>query len=151
MYFDIEEWLEQVRNLERLIVSKQAERDRFWSLATNATSKPMDGMPYSNTGTVSRKVENLTVELATIDAEIDALTLKFNKHKQRVINALEKLSQDEYAVLHHRYICYTRPSLRYRSWEEIADDMGYSSMQIWRIQKKALKKLKDVIKCYEML
>lgn len=150
MYFDIEEWLEQVRNLERLIVSKQAERDRFWSLATNSASKPMDGMPYSNTGTVSRKVESLTVELATIDAEIDVLTHKFNEHKQNVINALEKLPQEEYAVLHHRYICYSRPSLRYRSWEEIAFDMGYCTSQIWRIKKKALKKLKDAIKCNEM-
>ncbi len=151
MYFDIEEWLEQVRNLDRLIAEKHAEKERFWALATNSASKPMDGMPYSNTGTVSRKVENLSVELAAIDAEIDDLTLKFNEHKQQVINALKKLSQEEYAVLHRRYICYSQPSLRYRSWEEIAFDMGYSSMQIWRIQKKAIKNLKDVIKCYEML
>lgn len=151
MYLDVEEWLEQVRNLERLVIGKRAERDGVWESATNATSKPMDGMPYSNTGTVSRKVENAVIKLEKLDAEIDALTLEFEEHKQNVTNALKKLSQDEHAVLYYRYICYKRPSLRYRSWEEIAFDMGYSTMQIWRIVKKAKKNLKDVIKCYEML
>ena len=144
MYSDVEEWIEQVEKLDQLIIGKLAERDRLFALATNASSKPMDGMPFNNTGTVSRKVESAAVELALLAEETDKLIRRYKEHKQKVIDAIEKLSPNEYAVLHRRYI-------RYMTWEDIASDMNYSTMQVWRIKKKALKKLKDVIKCYEML
>lgn len=144
MVFDVEEWLEQVAKLDQLIIGKLAERDRLVSLATNVSAKLPDGMPYSNTGMVSRKVENAVVELTMLSEEIDALIYKFNNLKKEVTETIEKLPCDEYAVLHRRYI-------RYMTWDDIALDMGYSTMQIWRIQKKAKKNLKDVIKCYEML
>lgn len=144
MYSDVEEWIEQVEKLDQLIIGKLAERDRLFALATNASSKPMDGMPFNNTGTVSRKVENVAVELALLADEMDKLIRRYKEHKQKVIDAIEKLSPNEYAVLHRRYI-------RYMTWEEVASDMNYSTMQVWRIKKKAMKNLKDVIKCYEML
>jgi RNA polymerase sigma factor (sigma-70 family) len=144
MVFDIEEWLEQVAKLDELIIGKLAERDRLMALATNVTAKPMDGMPYSNTGITSRKVENAVVELTMLSDDIDALIRKFKSLKKEVIETIEKLPCNEYAILHRRYI-------RYMTWEEIAEDMGYSTMQIWRIKKKAIKNLKDVMKCYEML
>lgn len=141
MALDVEEWLEQVAKFDELIIGKMAERDRLMALATNVTAKPMDGMPYSNTGTVSRKVENAVVELTMLDDDTDALIQKFKKLKKEIIEAIEKLPGDEYAVLHRRYI-------RYMRWEEIAFDMNYSTMQVWRIKKKAIKRLKDVMKCY---
>jgi RNA polymerase sigma factor (sigma-70 family) len=143
MYFDIEEWLEQVAKLDQLIVGKLAEREKLYSLATNMAAKLPDGMPYSNTGTVSRKVENAVVNYTILDEETDALIFKFKEQRQQVINALEQLSPNEYAVLHRRYI-------RYMSWDEIAHDMGYCTSQVWRIKKKALKNLKnikDAMKC----
>jgi RNA polymerase sigma factor (sigma-70 family) len=144
MYYDVEKWLEQVEKLDQLIIGKIAERDRLFELATNTSSKPMDGMPFNNTGSVSRKVENASVELALLADETDKLIRRFTEHKQKVIDAIEKLSPDEYAVLHRRYI-------RYMTWDKIASNMNYSTMQVWRIKKKAIKNLKDVMKCYEML
>lgn len=144
MEYDVEDWLEQVEKLDQLIIGKLAERERLYALATNVTSKPMDGMPFNNTGTVSRKVENAAVDLALLADEINKLVQRFTDHKQMVIDTIEKLSPNEYAVLHRRYI-------RYMTWDKIADDLGYSTMQIWRIKKKAIKNLKDVMKCYGML
>jgi hypothetical protein len=143
MVFDIEEWLEQVAKLDELIIGKLAERDRLMALATNVTAKPMDGMPYSNTGITSRKVENAVVELTMLSDDIDALIRKFKSLKKEVIETIEKLPCNEYAILHRRYI-------RYMTWEEIAEDMGFCTVQIWRIKKKAIKNLKDVMKCNEM-
>ena len=143
MYFDIEEWLEQVAKLDQLIIGKLAERDKLYSLATSTAAKLPDGMPFNNTGSVSRKIENAVVNYTTIDEETDALIFKFKEQRKQVINALEQLPSDEYAVLHRRYI-------RYMSWDEIADDLGYCRIQVWRIKKKALKNLKDVTKCNEM-
>ncbi len=144
MVFDIEEWLEQVAKLDQLIIGKLAERDRLMSLATNVSAKLPDGMPYSNTGIASRKVENAVVELTMLSEEIKELISKFNNLKKEVTETIEKLPCNEYAVLHRRYI-------RYMTWDEIACDLNYSSMQVWRIKKKAIKNLKDVMKCYEML
>lgn len=141
MYYDVEEWLEQVAKLDELIIGKIAERDRLMALATNVTAKPMDGMPYSNTGTVSRKIENAVIELTMLSNETDALIQKFTNLKKEVIETIEKLPHNEYAVLHRRYI-------RYMTWDEIAFDLNYSTMQVWRIKKNAIKKLKDVMKCY---
>ena len=143
MYYDVEEWLEQVAKLDQLIIGKLAERERLMSLATNITTKPMDGMPHSNTGTVSRKVENAVVELTMLSNETDALIHKFTNLKNEVVKTLEKLPHNEYAVLHRRYI-------RYMTWEEIASDLNYSTIQVWRIKKKALKILKDEMKCNGM-
>lgn len=143
MYYDVEEWLEQVAKLDELIIGKLAERDRLMALATNVTAKPMDGMPYSNTGTVSRKIENAVIELTMLSNETDALIQKFTNLKKEVIETIEKLPHNEYAVLHRRYI-------RYMAWEEIALDLNYSTIQVWRIKKKALKILKDEMKCNEM-
>lgn len=143
MVFDIEEWLEQVAKLDELIIGKLAERDRLMALATNVTAKPMDGMPYSNTGITSRKVENAVVELTMLSDDIDALIRKFKCLKKEVIETIEKLPCNEYAILHRRYI-------RYMTWEEIAEDMGFCTVQVWRIKKKAIKNLKDVMKCNEM-
>mgnify|MGYP003310467071 FL=1 len=57
-----------------------------------------------------------------------------------MIATLEKLPAKEYGVLHREYI-------RYMTQEEIADDMHYSTVQIWRIKQNALELLKDVMKC----
>ena len=58
-----QEWLEQVRKLDQLINAKLAERDRLKEMATDISPRPMDGMPFDNTGVASRKMENAVVRL----------------------------------------------------------------------------------------
>lgn len=135
------EWLEQVKKLDELIVGKQAEIDRLNELATNMTSKPLDGMPFNNTGLVSDPVGNGATNLAMLAAEKQRLLEKYVAHKEMVISTLERLPAKEYGVLHRHYI-------RYMTLEDIAEDMGYCRQQIWRIKKKALEMLEDVIECY---
>lgn len=138
---NVYEYLNRVRKLDELITAKIAERDRLKALATDITAKPMDGMPYSNTGTVSRKVENTVVSLIMLEAELNRIIDQYIACKQEVLTALEKLPEKEYGVLHRYYI-------RYMTLEQIADDMGYCRQQIWRLKKKALRNLESVIECY---
>lgn len=137
---DICQWLERVRKLDELITAKLAERDRLNELATDISAKPFDGMPYSNTGTVSQKMQNAVVDLVMLANEIDRVVDQYIDHKQRVVEALETLPEKEYGVLHRHYI-------RYMTWEQVAEDMGYSTTQIWRIKKNGLKILENVIEC----
>lgn len=136
---DIIEWLKDVKKLDDMIDAKLIERDRLMTIATNMTPK-YDAIPVGNTGTVSRKVENAAIKLAMLSDQIDKLIDQYINHKQEVISVLEKLPTTEYGVMHRHYI-------RHMTWNEIAEDMCYSPVQIWRIHKKALKKLEDEMKC----
>ncbi len=138
---DVQRWLEKVRKLDELINAKLVERDRLIVMATDISPRPLDGMPHDNTGTVSHKMENAVINLIDLAKEIDKMVDKYVDYKQEVVKTLEMLPEKEYGVLHRHYI-------RYMTWEEVAGDMGYSTMQIWRIRKNAFKILEGVIECY---
>lgn len=138
---DVEKWLQEVRKMDQLIDAKLAERCRLDELATDICSKPMDGMPHSNTGLVPQKMQNAVINLVMLANEIDKLIDQYIDYKQQVIKALEELPEKEYGVLHRHYI-------RYMTWEQVAEDMGYSVRQVLRIRKNSLKNLENVIVCH---
>lgn len=136
----IEEWLQSVKKLDQLIDAKNAERERLMAIATSVSPRVPDGMPMSNTGTVSKKIEDTVCRLVDLDREINGIIDRYIDCKQAVINKLEKLPANEYGVLHRYYI-------QHMTYEEIACDMGYSTVHIWRIKQKALEMLKSVVEC----
>lgn len=140
---NVEAWLNQVRKIDQLIDAKLEERDRLKAIATDISAKPLDGMPFSNTGTVSQRMPNAIINLIELAHEIDRLIDSYIDYKSQVVSMLEKLPEKEYGVLHRHYI-------RYMTWEQIADDMCYSSVQIWRIKKNALKNLQKILQCNGM-
>lgn len=137
---DAERFLNQVKKLDQLIDAKLAEQYRLREIATNISAKMPDGMPYTNTGTVSRTMENAVISLIMLEQEINKLIDKYVDCKQEVVNLLEKLPANEYGVLHRYYI-------RYMTLEQIAEDMGYCRQQICRLKKKGLQNLENVIEC----
>lgn len=136
-----EEWLNQVKKMDQLINAKLAERDRLNELATDISAKPFDGMPHSNTGMVSQKMQNAVINLVMLAQEVDKLIDQYIDYKQQVVSILEQLPTKEYGVLHRYYI-------RYMTIEQIAEDMGYCVRQVLRIKKKSLKNLEKVIVCH---
>ena len=137
---DVREWLESVGKLDELINAKIEERRRLNEIATDTSAKMPDGMPFSNTGTVNQKMQNAVVDLVMLAQELDRLTDKYIDEKQKIIAAIEKLPEKEYAILHRCYI-------RRMKIEAISEDMGISTVSVWRIKKKALKNLANVIDC----
>ena len=138
---NVQNWLGQVKKMDQLIDAKLAERDRLNALATDISAKPFDGMPYTNTGTVSQKMQNAVINLVMLANEINKLIDQYVDYKEQVVKVLEKLPDKEYGVLHRYYI-------RYMTIEQIAEDMGYSVRQVLRIKKKSLKNLENVIVCH---
>jgi RNA polymerase sigma factor (sigma-70 family) len=133
-YMDVRD-LEQVRWLDVLINGKLEERDQLMALATRM-NPDADGMPHGK-GTVSDPVGNGAVKLVELAGEIDHLIDQYVDQKQKVVQALEQLPEDEYVVLHMHYVQYV-------SWAKICKILCYTRQQVWRIKKKALKKLEDV-------
>lgn len=136
---DAHKWLEQVKKYDELINAKIAERDRLIALATDISPRPMDGMPHSNSGTVSQRMQNAVINLILLEQELNKIIDKYVDYKQEVVKVLETLPDKEYGVLHRHYI-------RYMTWEQVAEDMGYSTMQIWRIKKNGLNILQNILR-----
>lgn len=138
---NVQEWLEEVKKLDELINAKLAERQRLIEIATDISPKMPDGMPHSNTGMVSQKMSDAVINLIDLEKQIDNLIDRYVDYKRQVVETLERLPEKQYGVLHRHYI-------RGMTWESVAEDMGYSVMQVWRIKKKAFKSLESVIECY---
>lgn len=136
-----EKWLNQMRKLDELINAKIAERERLNDLATDISPKMPDGMPHSNTGVVSQKMQNAVIEIVMLSNELNKLIDQYVDQKEQIVKMLEELPDKEYGVLHRYYI-------RYMTIDEIADDMGYCSRQILRIKKNGLKNLEVVLACH---
>lgn len=131
---NVVEWLENVKKLDELIEAKEAEREQLWAMATKITPE-ITGMPHA--GGVTDKVGNIGAKLAQLAKETDAAWDRYINQRNEVIQTLEKLPANEYGVLHREYI-------RYMTQEDIAKDMHYSTVQIWRIKQKALELLEGM-------
>ena len=134
------EWLKNVKKLDLLIDAKTAERERLIEIATDISAKAPDGMPFSNTGMVNQKMQNAVVDLVVLEQELKNAIASYIQCKGEIVSTLEKLPPKEYGVLHRYYI-------RYMTYEEIAEEMGISTVQVWRIKKKAEKTLSEVVEC----
>ena len=132
-----EEWLQGLRDLDELIHAKIEERDHVMTMATKITPNT-DGMPHAPG--VSDKVGNAAAKLADMAVEINDLIDDLVDYKQKVNTALGKLSASDQLLLHRHYI-------QGMTWTDIADLMGLSGMQVWRLKVKALQNLQDVMVC----
>lgn len=128
---DVRVWLESVKKLDELILAKEVERVQLWEMATKITPTMHDA---PGGGGVSDKVGNAAVKLAQLIEETNTAWDRYIDQRTKVIKALELLPANEYGVLHREYI-------RYMTQEEIAQDMGYSTVHIWRIKNAAIKRL----------
>lgn len=137
MLMNAESYLNKVKMLDQLIDAKLAERKRLTEIATNISPSPLDGMPHSNTGTVSRTMENAVINLIMLEQEINQLIDRYANYKKHILSMLEKLPAKEYSVLHKYYI-------QYMTIEQIADELRYSTVQVWRIKKSGLKILQNL-------
>ena len=130
------EWLERGDQIQAEIEETKAEYERYFSIATKTTAGN-DGMPHASD--ISNKVGNNAVKMAELLKEIEALEKRFDDYKQEVNAALKQLPVNQYKVLHKKYILNM-------NWDEIAYDMNYSRMQIWRFNNSGLIALKSILK-----
>lgn len=135
------EWLNNYKKVEELITGKNAEKEQLLEKrqdlierATDISPRMPDGLPFSNTGTVSKKVENAVISKVLIDGELEVVDNAIGLYldfKKEVTETLEKLPAKYYAVLHRYYI-------RNMTLEAIAEDIGYSTKQVGRIKKEGI-------------
>lgn len=135
---EAEKWLMRIRRLDVMIDAKLAEKKRLREMAADVGGKPYDGMPFTNTGQVSDRVQEAVIKIITCEEEIDRLIELYKTQKEEILLMMEILPEREYQIMHLYYIMG-------ETWESVAQQVGRSEVQVWRLKKSALRRLDAAI------
>lgn len=125
------EYLLQAYRIDQRINSKLEQIVSLRALATKATSTLSD-TPPSGTRNV-HSMEETIAKMVDLENEINIDIDTLVDLKREFVLIIKKINNPEYqTLLELRYLCF-------KTWEQIAVDMGYSLQHIFRIHDKALK------------
>ena len=125
-----QEYFSQAYNLDQRINSKIEQIASLNELATKCTSA-ITGMPHSpNRGktTMADTVTKIVALQEEINRDIDSL-VDLKREMAGIIKMVE--SPEHQVLLELRYLCF-------KSWEQIAVEMGYSLHHLYKVHRTAL-------------
>ncbi len=127
------EYLGQAYRLDQRINSKLEQVASLNDLATKCSST-LTGMPRNpnrGTSTMADAVGKIVDLQAEINCDIDRLV----DLKREMVTVIKAVDYTEYqTLLELRYLCF-------KTWEQIAVDMGYSIQHIYRLREKAYEEI----------
>lgn len=127
------EYLSQAYRIDQRINSKLEQIVSLRALATKATSTLSD-TPPSGTRNV-HSMEDTIAKMVDLENEINVDIDTLVDLKRKLVSIIKKINNPEYqTLLELRYLCF-------KTWEQIAVEMGYSLQHIFRIHDKALKEI----------
>ncbi|OCA97857.1 DUF1492 domain-containing protein [Clostridium beijerinckii] len=128
------EYLAQAYRIDQRINSKLEQIVSLRELATKATSTLSD-TPPSGTRNV-HSMEDTITKMIDLEDEINRDIDTLVDLKIEFVAIIKKISNPEYqTLLELRYLCF-------KTWEQIAVDMGYDLRYIHKIHNRALENCK---------
>lgn len=125
------EYLSQAYRIDQRINSKLEQIVSLRALATKATSTLSD-TPPSGTRNV-HSMEDTIAKMVDLENEINVDIDTLVDLKREFVFIIKKISNPEYqTLLELRYLCF-------KTWEQIAVDMGYDLRYIHKLHGKALE------------
>ena len=82
------------------------------------------------------------------DADIVTKPLEEDLNKKIMMEEINKLKERDKEIIIMRYGLFNHPE---KTQKEVADILGISQSYISRIEKKVIKKLKNIVKCWQCL
>ena len=129
----VKEYLGQAYRLDQRINSKLEQVASLNELATKCTSA-LTGMPRNpnhGTSTMADAITKIVDLQAEINRDIDSLV----DLKRGMVRAIKAVDNPEYqTLLELRYLCF-------KTWEQIAVDMGYNVRHVYRLHDEAVESL----------
>jgi len=126
-------YLSQAFRLDQRINSKIEQVASLRELASKVTSTVSD-MPGSATPNTHR-IEDIIVKIFALEEEINADIDALIDLKRDMVRLIKGVDNTEYqTLLELRYLCY-------KTWEQIAVDMGYRVRNVHVLHNEALKKV----------
>lgn len=129
---DVVRWLEQFEKIDEMILSNMAEQKKAMSYSTKCTSK-MDGMPLTSSKKADRVSEG-AVRIISLEEE----NISLQRERLAKLEKMKLLPPSEYGVLYRTYVS------RMTQWQ-IACEMNYSTVSVWRIKKRAVRMLGEIL------
>ncbi|MCR4437285.1 MAG: DUF1492 domain-containing protein [Peptococcaceae bacterium] len=127
----VKEYLTQTYRIDRRINSKLEQVASLRELAAKATATLSDTPHKSNKNTSS--METIICKMIDLENEINSDIDTLIDLKRDIVAMIKRIQNPEYqTLLELRYLCF-------KTWEQIAVDMGYSLQYAFRIHEKALK------------
>lgn len=124
-------YLEQAYRIDQRINSKIEQVASLHNLATKANSTLTD-MPGSPNRNIHR-MEDIIVKIVDLENDINQDIDMLVDLKTEIMQVIKKVDDLELqTLLEQRY-------LNFRTWEQIAVDMGYNVRHLYRMHDKALK------------
>jgi hypothetical protein len=129
----VKEYLGQAYRLDQRINSKLEQIASLNELATKCTST-LTGMPRNpnrGTSTMADAIGKIIDLQAEINRDIDRLV----DLKREMVKLIKAVDNTEYqTLLELRYLCF-------KTWEQIAVDMGYNVRHVYRLHDEAVESI----------
>lgn len=127
------EYLGQAYRLDQRINSKIEQIASLNDLATKCTST-ITGMPRNPSPSVSPMADAIC-KIIDLEAEINRDIERLVDLKRDMVRIIKAVENTEYqTLLELRYLCF-------KTWEQIAVDMGYNVRHVYRIHEEAVEKV----------
>lgn len=127
------EYLGQAYRLDQRINSKLEQVLSLRDLTTKATAT-MSDMPGGGSRNVYR-MQDIIGKIIDLENEINADIDRLVDLKRDIVAIIKAVENPEYqTLLELRYLCF-------KTWEQIAVDMGYSTRNVYKLHDAAIEKL----------
>lgn len=127
------EYLVQAYRIDQRINSKLEQIVSLRELATKATSTLSDTPPSGSRNVHS--MEGIIVKMMELENEINADIDVLIDLKKEIMSIIKKINNPEQqTLLELRYLCF-------KTWEQIAVDMGYSIQNAYKVHDRALENI----------
>lgn len=127
------EYLAQAYRIDQRINSKLEQIVSLRELATKATYTLSDTPPSGSRN--AHSMEGIIVKMMELENEINADIDVLIDLKKEIMSIIKKINNPEQqTLLELRYLCF-------KTWEQIAVDMGYSIQNAYKVHDRALENI----------
>ena len=134
------DYLSQAYRLDQRINSKLEQVESLNGLATKVSST-LTGMPGNPDRSTSKTAEAVC-KIIDLQTEIDYDIQKLVDLKREMVWVIKAVNNTEYqTLLELRYLCF-------KTWEQIAVDLGYNVRHVYRLHDEAVESIKVPQTCH---
>lgn len=134
---DSKKFLQQIKLYDSHINTKLEELQHLKEMVLRITPTLKDDVVSG--GSSQDKLADAVAKIVDLETEIGKDVDRYIEAKQDVSRTLEKLDDpDQLEVLHKRYV-------QYKTWEQIAYEMGISYRWVCTIHGRALQNIENIL------
>ena len=131
-------YLSQLYRLDKLIDNKLLELNALKEMSTSISAMAYDSIKVQTSGTKD-SIANTITKIVSLEKDINSDIDRLVDTKKEVIETIDKVSDNDLkCLLQYRY-------LQFKTWEEIAVEMGFSYQWVHKLHARALSEIENLI------